>query len=79
MAGGDAGLAARAGIEVDLEGVLLAGARRLERDQVAVDRRRRAGRTLVVGAGKTDDGRGELLLFGQELGGERPRQYTSRA
>jgi hypothetical protein len=36
MAGGDAGLAAGAGIQIDAEGVLFAGAGRCERNQIAV-------------------------------------------
>ena len=41
MAGGDAGFAAGAGIEIDLEGVLLVRAGLGERNQVAINRLKR--------------------------------------
>ena len=65
VAGGDAGLAPRAGVEVDAEAVLLAGGRPRERDQrlVAAGGRRVA---RLVALGEAFD-RGQIPLFQQQL------------
>ena len=66
VAGGDAGLAAGARVEVDVEGVLLAGRRRGHRESVAPAPR--AGVDQLVGlAGGEPLDRGELLLGAQVL------------
>src|SRR6185436_1781934 len=65
VAGGDAGLAPGAGVEVDPEAVLLAGGRARERDQrlVAAGGRRVA---RLVALGEAFD-RGQITLFQQQL------------
>ena len=59
MAAGDAGFAAGAGIEIDLEGVLFAGAGGGERDEL---RTRRGVRRVLVGGGEAGDGGVEATL-----------------
>ena len=65
VAAGDARLAARAGVEVDLEGVLLARLRLRQRNRIAVAMRAVAVRQAgVVRAGESLD-RGQPLLLGE--------------
>ncbi len=71
MAGGDAGLAAGAAVEVDLEGVLFAGAGRRERNELNTERGEPGGVTVLLQsgmrAGEARHRRLQLLLVGEEL------------
>ncbi len=70
VAAGDAGLAAGAGIEIDLEGVLLAGRGRAERDQPAEALGAPGGGLEIVRGRGAGHRRLELLLVGEKLGEE---------
>src|SRR5262249_18327544 len=71
VAAGHAGFAAGAGVEIDLEGVLLATFRRDERNAIHVPRRRG-----VRCGGETLDG-GRLLLLGEQGGDDAHGRSTS--
>jgi hypothetical protein len=66
VTGADAGFAARTLVEMHLEGVLLAGLRLRQRNQITVILRLRRDGAIRVPPGKTFDRR-ESLLFCQQL------------
>jgi len=70
MAGSDARLAAGALVEIHLEGVLLAGTRRVQRNQFAIVRGEQRRIWRVVPPRKKFHG-GETALLGQQLVNER--------